>query len=363
MSIQKRLVLLFIVGLIFVLSACNEDDLDNVERYEYTVWDAPVSEVLGMSLPEYYITTGSMVSDHRIDIASRTSGYIRNILVREGEKVTIGETLVMLDESDVEGAIQQAQETVNKSLLALKDADIDLERYKTLFNSKTVSESTFRKIQLHRDLIADTVDTNMIALKMAKSQRQYIKIISPIEGSVVTRHKRTGDLTAPSMPILTIESSERLLFETYVAESHIRQLGEGDIVSVKIDVLDGSLNGSIARIVSSGDPVTRKYKVKILLPKQSSIYPGMFGRTYFKVGSNTAPVVQETSLTEVGGLRGVFVVNGDNEIHFRWLRLGKVFENKVEVLVGLEAGERIVSSPDRLMREGDLINVNGNRSE
>jgi len=105
--------------------------------------------------------------------------------------------------------------------------------------------------------------------------------------------------------------------------------------------------------------VTRKYKVKISLPKQSGTYPGMFGRTYFKVGSKITTLVQQSSLIQLGGLQGVFVVNGHNEIHFRWLRLGNVFENKVEVLVGVKAGEKIVSSPDKLMREGDLIQVNG----
>jgi membrane fusion protein, multidrug efflux system len=172
----------------------------------------------------------------------------------------------------------------------------------------------------------------------------------------VTRQKQSGDLATPGAPILTIESRQTLLFETYVAESQVVHIRPGDSLDMKIDALKGqTISGEVLRVVPSGDPVTRRYQVKISLPALPAVLPGMFGRAHFVLGTDRAPVVPREALVERGGLLGVFVLDPRRQVHFRWLRTGREWPGRVEVTAGLEGGERILALGDIQVRDGDMI--------
>ena len=172
---------------------------------------------------------------------------------------------------------------------------------------------------------------------------------------VVARHLRKGDLAIPGKPILTIESSQELFFDTYVAESQISKVCKGAKVDVFIDALKQKVEGVIARVVSAGDSTTRRYKVKRLLKNNNELLSGMFGRVNFELGEKPAVVIPTSALIERGGLLGVFVINENKEAHFRWLQLGSKEENSVEVRSGLLANENIVLHAKTQIREGDFI--------
>lgn len=364
MNVVRRRSMFLIIGFIpLFLVACNSEQPTQQVKQTNTVWDLVSVPVLQKSLAVNYRTTGSVVSDQRIDVASRTSGYIREILVREGVSVKKGEPLLMLDGANVEGAINQALAAVNKSKSALKDAQTDLMRFEALFKRGSVSDNKVRKIRLQRDVARDTLSEAKAGLKTANSQRQYTQITSPIDGVVVERYKREGDLAAPGVPLLTVESNEGLLFETYIAEGQLGKLKEGDTLNVEVDALNEKVAGVIARIVPSGNPLTRKSRVKISLSAVPGLLPGMFGRAHFEVGKKMRPIVQQLSVVRRGGLDGVFVVDEHNTAHFRWLQFGEVIGESIEVLAGLSEGELILAKPDNRVREGDAIMKKGVASE
>jgi len=339
---------------LFVITGCKDEVVikNKVEK----VWDASVLKVETANLPIYYKSIGSVVSDQRIDVTSRATGFIRDVSVLEGDFVSKGQLLISLDSSDVEGAIEQAKTAVNSAKLAVIDAGLDVERYKDLFARGSVSENTMRKTQLFSDRAKDSLVKAETALSTAQSQRQYIQILSEIQGVVVERHLRKGDLAIPGKAILTIESSQELFFDTYVAESQISKIQKGSKVDVWIDALNQKVEGVIARVVSAGDSTTRRYKVKIVLKSHDGLLSGMFGRVNFLLGENQAVVIPNTALIERGGLLGVFVVNEHKEAHFRWLQLG--FKTAVfsEVRAGLLENESIVLHANPQIHEGDLIN-------
>ncbi len=354
---------LIFLSLLFVLVACNEPQSKSIKKIDYKTWHKPITKVVIETLPIHYSSTGSIISDERIDVTSRTSGYIRKIVVREGENVIKGQPLIMLDETDIKGTINLAKTKVNKATSSLQDAKTDLKHYKKLFKRGSVSENTLRKTKLHHDVAIDVLAEAQTSLKTAISQQQYINITSPITGIVVVRHKHKGDLATPGTPILTIESNYDLLFETFVAETQIGKISQGDEVQVSIDALDKTFKGVIARLVPAGDPITRRYKVKISLAKQERLLSGMFGRALFHIGTKSMPMVATSAITERGGLKGVFILDNDNKIHFRWLQLGKIVNQQVEVRAGLKGGERIITIIDTKMREGDVINSEGISNE
>lgn len=325
-------------------------------------WQLPVL-VVTAGAPLEYTAIGSVVSDRRVDVASRLSGYIRDLRVQEGDAVRVGQLLARIDAADVESAIRQAQAAFASAGAAANDARIDVERFQALFAQHHVSDSEMRKARLRQDAAAEALNQARAALAAASAQRDYAEIRSPLDGVVVARLKRAGDLALPGAPILTLETGRGLMFETSVAEQQVARVAVGQPVAVRIDGIGAPLAGRVQRVVASADPVTRSYPVKIALPETRGLLPGMFGRADFVLGETPVPVVPAAALVERGGLRGVFVVDDAGTARFRWLRLGREWPDRVEATAGLRPGERIVAVGEPALREGDAVTATGTAGE
>ncbi len=338
-------------------TACHQNRTSDLQAAPQSR-NLPVIEV-SIGAPVEYTTVGSVVSDQRVDVTSRLTGYIRDILVQEGDRVRRGQVLVRLDPSDVEGNIRQAQAAVSAAEAAFRDAEADKGHFQQLFDHGTVSDNEFRKVALKDEAAHQALNQARAALDVACAQRDYAIIKSPVDGTVVERPKRPGDLAVPGGPILTLETRHALLFEAFVDvggdTKSLSAFAVGKPAEVRIDGLSAPLKGTVSRFVPSADPATRSYQIKIALPERAGLTPGMFGRAAFQTGESKLPVIPRKALADRGGLCGVFVVDSDDKAHFRWLHTGREWPDRVEVTAGLQAGERLVAAPDSALRDGDRI--------
>jgi multidrug efflux system membrane fusion protein len=307
--------------------------------------------------PLNYISIGSVVSDQRIEISSRLSGYLRKLNVKEGDTVRAGQLLAKIDAADVEGAIRQAQAEVSAARAALADTQTDVQRFQSLFDQNNISENELRKARLRFDSATENVNQAQAALSTALAQREYTEIRSPFDASVVSLGSRAGDLLVPGRTILTLESAGALIFETFVPEQRLALIKIGAPVTLQMDALASPIQGNVIRIVRSGDPVTRSYPVKISLPNNPALMPGMFGRSQFALGQNDNLLIPKAAIVERGGLQGVFVVDDAKVAHFRWLRTGREWPDQIEVSAGLQANETLVAQAIPSLRDGDRVNI------
>ncbi|WP_456388714.1 efflux RND transporter periplasmic adaptor subunit [Profundibacter sp.] len=351
----SRIASAFIIGVgLLTLAACREDP-DPHQPPEPKTLELPVTQAIVKQIERLYSTPGSVASDERVEVSSRTTGYIQRISVHEGDVVSKGGILVEIDPTDIEGAINRGQATLSSAQTALKDAEQDVVRLAGLLEKGVVSNETVRKANVGRDVAQAHLAEAQAALDTALAGRRYTTIVSPIDGIAVARQKQVGDLATPGVPILTIESRTDLLFKTSVSESRIGSVRVNAPIGVEIDALGQTeITGEILRIIPSGDPVTRRYDVEIALPAGQEAFPGMFGRAHFITGTDVIVVVPTDALLERGGLKGVFVVE-DDHAKFRWLRLGRIFADTTEVRVGLDGGETILARDDVQLRDGDKI--------
>ncbi|MBL4621095.1 MAG: HlyD family efflux transporter periplasmic adaptor subunit [Immundisolibacteraceae bacterium] len=146
------------------------------------------------------------------------------------------------------------------------------------------------------------------------------------------------------------------MFQTYVAEKRVSALAVGQKIAVELDALERPLNGEVLRIVPSGDPVTRRFEIKVSLPNTLNLLPGMFGRARFVIGATNRVLVARSMMVERGGLVGVMAIV-DDHAEFRWLRIGQQWPAQVEVIGGLDEGELIVADPADDLFDGALLTV------
>jgi len=317
------------ISILFVgsLTACNKAS----ETAPEATLSSTVSQHLTLTsqeIPVRYVTSGTVTSDHRVSISSRLSGYIRDIKVREGDQVKVGQVLLYIDPVHAKQALIQAKADAN-------NAKLEMQRYESLLQEGAVTSQQFDKVQLRYQLAKSQV-------KQARHQLSYAKITSPVRGVVVEKRMQKGDLASPGMPILMLEDPSSLLVETYVSEQFVVQIHEGDVVDVEVASLKKHFQGVVRQVVQAADPVSHQFLVKISLPSMKDIHPGMYAQAGFNVGMRKALLIPEAAVVIQAGLHAVYVMDASSIAHYRLIRVGQSFEGKLEVLAGLHVGDQVI---------------------
>ncbi len=338
-NIKQKLTYITLVAVVTSLAACSGENTKVTQNHPTAT--AQTMVVHKQTVPAYYTTSGTVTSDHRVSISSRLSGYIRELTVREGDQVTAGQILVHVDPVDANQALIQAKAD-------LANAEADLNRYEELFKSGAVSKQQLSKVELRYTVAKSQV-------KQARNQLSYAEVRSPVAGVVVEKRLSQGDLTAPGMPILTIEDPASLLVETYVSEGFISQIHENDTVDVTIPSLHQTFEGTVRQVVQAADPVSHQFLVKVALKASADIHPGMFAQAGFRVGERQAILVPQATLQERTGLYAVYVVDTNNISQYRLVRLGQTLGDQVEIVAGLNNGDTIVWACNPSIKTGMKI--------
>jgi RND family efflux transporter MFP subunit len=336
------------------LSACNDQSASTADTRQKIA--LPTMIVQATEVPDIYRVPGSVISDDRVELSSRVVGFIKRLDVREGQVVKSGEVLVEIDPRDIDEAVRQAQAVVVGARNDLDDAEYDVNKYTGLAEKGATTNEVLRKSVVRRDIARTALARAEAALATAEAQKTYASIPSPVDGVVLIRHKQSGDLATAGAPLLTIEARRNLLFKTFVAEAQLSRITPLMPASVYVDAVAGRvIEGTVQRIVPSGDPVTRRFEVAIAIPADPALLPGMFGRVEFRFGTAPAMTIPAQAKVQRGGLDGVYVVGGDNVARFRWLRFGRQWNGLAEVTAGLSPGETIVSQATQAILEGIMI--------
>lgn len=313
---------------LFVLSACSHSP-EHAAR-QATDIDVPLITLHNEQVAKHTISSGTVTSDKRISIASRLSGYIGDIAVREGDHVKQGEVLFRVDPVDVTQAVTQARAD-------LHDAKADLARYKALLKENAVSRQQFDKVRLRYTLAKSK-------LAQAENQLQYAEVKAPVEGTVVKKLLNTGDLASPGATVLILENAQQLSVETYVSERFISAIHVGDAASVELASMKQPVAAVVRQVVTAADPLTHQFLVKLSLPSGPEVLPGMFAEVRFTIGDRQALLLPPAAIVERNGLHGVYVADANNILHYRLIRPGREINGRIEALAGLSAGDRIAAS-------------------
>lgn len=302
---------------------------------------ANIMTIKSTNVPDHYFSSGIVTSDHRIAISSRLSGYVREMAVREGEKVSKGQILVRIDPVD-------SAQSLNQASADLADAKADYLRYKELFAANAVSKQQYDKASL-RYRIASSRATQ------ANNQMSYAEIASPVDGIVVQKMLNAGDLTNPGSPILVVEDPDKLLIETSVSEQFIDLLHPGDAVDVSVPAVQGHLSGQIRQVVNAADPSTHQFLIKISIPTSDKVRPGMFAEIGFRIGNKPAIVVPTQAVVLRSGLTGLYLVDSQHIAHYRQVRTGNTTGAGIEIVAGLQNGDRVAWTSQQPISSGMTV--------
>ncbi|MDH4046378.1 MAG: efflux RND transporter periplasmic adaptor subunit [Gemmatimonadota bacterium] len=289
------------------------------------------------TLPTTFAAEGTVRARLRADISTRMMARVTEIPVEIGTRVRHGQTLIRLGLDDVTASRAKADAAVTMARAARDEAARQAARMDTLHAEDVVS-----RVQRDQARLGATQAESQLAMAEATLQEVetaagYARITAPFDGVVVDRAVDPGDLAAPGMPLLVVESNGPREVVLAVAPEVAAQLRSG--AAVEVVARDGRRTDGVVRAVSGGaDPQTRTVEVRVEVP---SDWPtGVSVTALIPTGTRVAVTVPASAVVRRGQLTGVRVVSGDGVV-LRWVRLGRSVGDRIEVLSGLEAGERI----------------------
>lgn len=337
---------------LLALAACNSHETPAKPEASARSVQAQVTSLQTSRLAVVHAAPGVLVAENQVQVASRLMGYIRVIDVVEGQNVKAGQRLFSVDPSDVQGQADQARAGLQQAEDAYADARLEHERYAALFKEEAVTRQQLEKMKLQADLAAARVAQAKAGLSTANNQLRYATVVSPIAGVVTQKLANAGDLAAPGKPVLVVENSGQLMVDTHVPEAVLAGLKPGQSVEVEIDAQ--RVKASVARLSPAADPASHLFLVKLKVPA-GSYRSGQFVRVLFTLGEREALRVPATAVVMRAGISGVFVVDAAGIARFRMVKAGENRDGQVEILSGLTASERVVTTGAEGLANGDKV--------
>ena len=342
-----------------VLAGCTNERHTEPPATE-TVSNVSVMVAQTTTVPDWLEAVGTVRAAQTSQVASQMMGNLVEIRVHEGDRVQSGQVLAIVDDAQPRSRVEQATGAVAAAGKEVSAADSDLaladstlKRYQQLYDKNSVSPQEFDEIkaryqsaEARRDMARAGQAQANAALTQARTSLGYARIRAPFAGVVTEKKADAGTLASPGMPIFTIEDTRSYRLEATVDENDIRIVRIRQVVPVSIDALGNTdLSGKMVQIVPAADPASRTFLVKVELPSDSRLRSGLFGRARFPRAERTSLLIPRSAVVEHGQLQGVYVIDANQMAGLRYVTLGKTAGQQVEVLSGLQAGEKMIAAP------------------
>ncbi len=326
--------------------------------------------------------TGYVVAQRKAAVASKATGRLEWLNVREGSQVKAGEILARLESNDVKAQMQQAaagvrvaQANLEQGNAELKDAARALARSRDLLAQKFVSPAAHdivvarhEKAQAALSGFKASIAVAQANLRVTEVAVEQTLIRAPFDGVVLTKNANVGDVITPfssalgsQAAVVTMADMTTLEVEADVSEANLAKVKLGQPCEIQLDALPGQrFRGTVQRTVPTVDRAKATVLVKVrFVDSDPRILPEMSAKVAFlenemPSGERAArTVVQPAAIVERGGATVMFVVR-DGKAAQVAVKSGMKIGELVEV-TGVTAGDKVVVRPPEKLRDGSAV--------
>ena len=285
---------------------------------------------------------GTARANEAVDITSKVSNLVTRIQFREGQQVRRGDILVQLDNVEATAELMAAR-------AALSETQSQLNRSRELFATKALSQSQM-------DQLEATLSANQARVTTAQSRLSDTTIRAPFDGRVGLRNVSVGSFVSPGAIITTLDDTRIIKLDYAVPESFVAVLKEGlPLTASSVAFPNREFAGKVASVDSRVDPTTRSVVVRATVPNpDGALKPGMFLTVRMRQDREQVVMIAEQALVPEEGRQFVFVAEGDKASK-REVAIGRRKPGRVEIIRGLQAGDRVIVEGTQKVRDGGAI--------
>lgn len=293
------------------------------------------------TLPVNYRVVGNLRATVQSTLSAQITAKVTQVLVHAGQKVSAGQTLIVLDARSLQAQVEQAKQQQLAAKAGAEQAQIVYQRMRQLIGKGYVSQNQLDQAKANY-LQAQASDLQaQRAYQQAKIELSYAHITAPTSGVILDKYVNMGDQATVGKVLLSFRANSGLQFEANVPAAIYNKIHLKQKVKVVVPAINATVTGVVKEVSPSVDETTRSFLVKVLLPNLPQAYPGMFARLLVPVGQQQRIVIPKNLLIQRGQLQFVRVLT-DKQPMLVNITSGHALGDDVEILSGLTAGDRII---------------------
>jgi RND family efflux transporter MFP subunit len=351
---------------------------------------AAIEAVKSEAYDAYVILGGTVVPYREVVLSAQVAGRVNYLGGIEGDRFNAGDLLVAIEDGDLQAQRRAMIATINKTQAGLANAQTEYQRELWNPQSKNTSkmpgfalpgmfDQTFsrplgrvmgyeddnvtRQADLYNrnsgvqqasaDVMSAQASLDALDTKIRDARSQ-----APFSGIIIKKMVEAGDTVAPGQPLVKFAQSGHLCIEVNVPVRLMGKIERGDVVRAHLDQV-GDTQVRVAQVYPVADAQQHTVKVKFDLPLGVSAGPGMYAEVLVPNAMDmheVMPVLPKSAIVKRGSLPSVYVVNSQDVVEMRIVRLGREISNdRVMVLSGVKEGERILTQPPKAIASGWVV--------
>jgi RND family efflux transporter MFP subunit len=369
------------------LSACSGGEHASGAKVEAPI-PVTVVSVVAIDTTERLEAGGVVTAQESAAVSSRIVATIVRVRVRAGDRVRGGDVLVTLDARDVAGQTSQAraialaaEKTLTQARAEQTAADAEhrlatawQKRIAALHARNSATDHERDEAEARASAAAarlsgaqagvEGAEAHLASARagagVAAATESFTTIRAPFDGLVTERLTDPGNLAAPGLPLLRIESDGTRQVVVRVDEARAAYVRPGDRVRVVTEELgdrvadDNGAEGIVAEVARAIGADQRAFTVKVTLPSTVTARSGSFARVVFRGARRRALLIPAEAIQRHGQVSTVYVVE-NGVARLRLIQVGEPSSAGVEVLAGVDAGESIITSPLPRLVDGAAV--------
>jgi multidrug efflux system membrane fusion protein len=338
-------------------------------------WDGPVpvrlTEVGSGDFPIELKALGTVTALNTVNVRSRVDGELVKVFFEEGQLVKAGDLLAQIDPRPYQVALQQAEGVLAQNLAQLKNAEIDLARYQSLYAEDSIAKQTLDTQQALVGQYKGTVKSNQAAVAEARLNLDFTRIRAPISGRLGLRQVDLGNLVRSSdtTPLVVITQVEPIAVNFTLAEKDLPPVlaKVRDNQKLRVEAWDRGeqqllAEGELHSLDNQIDTATGTVKLKARFSNAGEqLFPNQFVNVRLRVETRQQATLIPSAAVQFGA-RGtfVFVLGADDKVQIRDIKVGASDGATSLVEEGVKVGERLVLEGTDKLKDGSQVQVIGN---
>jgi membrane fusion protein, multidrug efflux system len=295
-------------------------------------------------------------------IHARASGYLKNWFVDIGDHVTNNQVLAEIETPEVDQQLAQARAELDQSLANLGLAKISADRWTELLKSSSVSEQETAEKQADYTLKEADVAAARANVRRLEETKNFSRVVAPFDGTITARNTDIGQLISATggLELFRLAQTDPLRVYVRVPQSLIYAIAPGQTAKLTFQELPGrTFIATVTRTAGAVDPASRTLQVELQVANPNGeILAGSYAQVRFDEATNAHGLMLSDNVLifRAQGMQ-VALVDSNNLVSLRSIKLGRDFGNTVEVLDGLAADDRVINNPPDFIADGMTVQI------
>jgi HlyD family secretion protein len=300
---------------------------------------------------------GTVYAWQEIVIGPEVGGYLVSAVnVDVGDRVRKGQALVQLSEDLLAAEVASKRANLEQAQASLENSAAAYRRAQSLSGSGALSQSDMDKLRSEELAARARVEVSKAELQGADLRLRHTRVTASDDGIISARSVNVGQVAQVGSEMLRLLRKGRVEWRAEIPESRMREIGIGQ--SVKLTTADGAqLDGKVRAIAPTVESSTRAGLVYVDIPSNRGARPGMFARGEILLGQAAASMVSLSSIVTQDGYTYVFVVSDQQLVARRRVETGAVRDKQIEIVSGVQPGERVIDKGAGFLKDGDHVRV------